>query len=666
MYVNSDYRVKNRDWKEKRMAKKEYTLTISILASNRKDTLPKTLASIKPLLDNVSSELIIVDTGCDDELLAHIRQYTDKIIKFEWVKDFSKARNVGLEKAKGQWFMFIDDDEWFEDVAELVEFFNSKEKDMYGYGQYIIRNYTSMKGDDWTESVAGRMFQILEGTKFVDAVHERLINISGPTKMFSSYAHHYGYVYDTPEAKKAHTERNISMIQKQIAEEPYRARHYAHLAQEYCVNKEYDKVLELSMKGIEKADMSISENEKDLCSLYAMIVWTLTNQHKFFEAYEKGVEYISSDKCSTLGKFAIYEYMAISMQAAGEYEKALECTEKFFEYKKYFDENPEERYNQSAILVMEADSMKNILKTVAVGFASAICVQDEKLLEKYMGYVDFNEIFPVPDDEDVISKLTNMMRNTTRVMAWVKIAEEILKNVHLGNLFVRSIMRYKEEDIQGFYKIADIMAMTSSKHGYINYLRVISARDDIYTDRLTELYRKTIESVNDIICMDNEFWNLAISKGIDIGTMIEGTSSISNWMEAVDGWLKNIKVKELIERKQQLDRVMHEESVHMQYFDMGMAEALLMRKKLDGITIDKLEREIHNYIGIVLGFYKKVYKEEIFEKYPSMLPLRCRVALMLESVCNKKMLGDFGKLKEDIVELMPRFENILNKYEELS
>ena len=57
---------------------KKYTLTISILASNRKDTLPKTLESIKPILDNVSSELIIVDTGCDEDLLEIIRKYTDK------------------------------------------------------------------------------------------------------------------------------------------------------------------------------------------------------------------------------------------------------------------------------------------------------------------------------------------------------------------------------------------------------------------------------------------------------------------------------------------------------------------------------------------------------------------------------------------------------------
>ena len=122
------------------MNEKKYTLTISILASNRKDTLPKTLASIKPILNNVSSELILVDTGCEEELLSLIRQYTDKIVKFEWCKDFSKARNAGLELAQGEWFLFIDDDEWFEDVSEIVDFFNSDERNKYGYARYFQRN----------------------------------------------------------------------------------------------------------------------------------------------------------------------------------------------------------------------------------------------------------------------------------------------------------------------------------------------------------------------------------------------------------------------------------------------------------------------------------------------------------------------------------------------
>ena len=124
--------------------------------------MPKTLESLKPILDNVSSELIVVDTGCDEDLLEVVRQYTDKIKKFEWCKDFAKARNVGIENAQGDWFMFIDDDEWFEDVTEFIEFFNSDEMYKYNYAKYVVRNYENMEGTVWTDSIAGRMFRMFE------------------------------------------------------------------------------------------------------------------------------------------------------------------------------------------------------------------------------------------------------------------------------------------------------------------------------------------------------------------------------------------------------------------------------------------------------------------------------------------------------------------------
>lgn len=645
------------------MSEKKYALTISILASNRKDTLPKTLNSIKPILDNVSSELIIVDTGCDEELLAVIRQYTDKIIKFEWCKDFSKARNTGLEKAQGQWFMFIDDDEWFEDVTEFISFFNSNEKDQYGFAKYIVRNYCNMEGTEWTDSIAGRMFKILDGTKFIDAVHERPINIAGPTKNFTLYAHHYGYVFKTEAEKRAHLERNLSMMEKQLKEEPYFARHYAHYIQEYCIAKEYEKIIELSEEGIKNADMKYKENWKDVPALYALIVWSYVNMHRYEEACAKGLEYIADEKCSDLGRFAIYEFVAVAAQLSGQYEKAIECVQKYFEFKEYFDKNPELKYQQSAILVMEADSDENVFKTLTIGFAAATYLGDEKVLERYMECIDFSKRFAIPDAGQCMKNIVAIMRKTTRIVACSVMAEKIMKNPELGNMLLLGIMQLREVDMQGFYKLADIMALTKSKNGYVQYLRIVSARDDIYTDRLTNLYERVIDTITDIINLDSEFWMIAIEKGIGIGQMIEN-SSIDKWMSSVDSWLANVKVRELIERRQQLDRLLDTKSVHMRYFDMGMEEALLIRKRLDGITIDGLKAELNSLVNTIMDFYKKVYRENIFEDHPSVLPARCQAAIVLRKLCNGE-ITDVALAKQQISKLMPRLQNIMEKYEEI-
>ena len=128
-------------------------LTISLLVSGREDTTGKCLDSLRPLMEQVPSELILVDTGCSEEFREQLQSYTDQIIPFVWCDDFAKARNAGLEKAGGEWFMFLDDDEWFEDVTPIVDFFVSGEYKEYDQAVYRVRNYNNMEGtaysDDW-------------------------------------------------------------------------------------------------------------------------------------------------------------------------------------------------------------------------------------------------------------------------------------------------------------------------------------------------------------------------------------------------------------------------------------------------------------------------------------------------------------------------------------
>ena len=90
-------------------------LSISLLASDRAASLERCLDSLRPLLMRIPSELIIVLTGTDERVRQIASQYTDHLIPFKWCNDFSAARNAGLREARGEWFLYIDDDEWFDD-----------------------------------------------------------------------------------------------------------------------------------------------------------------------------------------------------------------------------------------------------------------------------------------------------------------------------------------------------------------------------------------------------------------------------------------------------------------------------------------------------------------------------------------------------------------------
>ena len=231
---------------------KKAVISISLLTSGKKKELIKCLESLQPLMSRVPSELIIVDTGCDHEHRKIIEQYATRIVDFVWCNDFSKARNAGLREATGEWFLYLDDDEWFEDVTEIIDFFATGEYKQYEYALYKQRNYEDFEGRKYNDAPVGRMIRLKENTKFIYSIHECFNEIGTEVKFFQAYVHHYGYVYATEEEKMQHARRNIVPLVKECEREPDNLHHPLQLMQEYAVLQEHGKAIELGNKVIEK------------------------------------------------------------------------------------------------------------------------------------------------------------------------------------------------------------------------------------------------------------------------------------------------------------------------------------------------------------------------------------------------------------------------------
>ena len=66
-------------------------------------------------------ELIIVCVACDDNTAEIAREYTNDVYEIN-ERTAGAARNLGLEKATGEWILFVDDDDWYlhEYVFEML------------------------------------------------------------------------------------------------------------------------------------------------------------------------------------------------------------------------------------------------------------------------------------------------------------------------------------------------------------------------------------------------------------------------------------------------------------------------------------------------------------------------------------------------------------------
>lgn len=234
-------------------AVKKPVLSISMLISNgRTDTIKKCMESLRSLRKAVPSELILVDTGCMDGGIEVAREYTDQVLTFSWCNDFSAARNTGLSACSGEWFLYLDDDEWFEDTAELEQFFLSGEYKNYDGAWYLVRNYDNYEGTKYSDSFVGRMHRLTAASRFVGKIHEHIEPSPHKIKYFHAFVHHYGYVYQDEEERQRHILRNLSLEEAAVAEHPEDIRMCCQLIQEYRAAKRYDDAERLCRETLER------------------------------------------------------------------------------------------------------------------------------------------------------------------------------------------------------------------------------------------------------------------------------------------------------------------------------------------------------------------------------------------------------------------------------
>ena len=88
------------------------SISMCMIVKNEQDILARCLDSYAGTYD----ELIIVDTGSTDNTKEIAAHYTDKIYNFEWINDFSAARNFAFSKAGCDYIFSADADEVLDDT----------------------------------------------------------------------------------------------------------------------------------------------------------------------------------------------------------------------------------------------------------------------------------------------------------------------------------------------------------------------------------------------------------------------------------------------------------------------------------------------------------------------------------------------------------------------
>lgn len=321
-------------------------LSIGMIVKNEEKYLEMCLTALKPILENVDSELIIADTGSTDNTFEIAKKFTDNVFHFEWINDFAAARNSTLDKAKGEWYMFLDADEILTDCTEMIEFFNSGEYKKYGSGTIVVKNYNDLSNMEIYNSYnLHRLTALSNGVRFEKPVHENFDKFFTPVKNFETAVDHYGYVYKEngniiDNFVEHKTSRNLDLLFQELEREEKDGKVnysiYGQIADCYLWRGDCDEALKYIDIGMENCS---SESYSSI-DYYNKKIKTLSRMGKNKEIIETCKKYFSKDNRVRKGRLVtdsnIYFYWASASYALEDFDEVINKAALGFEiYKSY-------------------------------------------------------------------------------------------------------------------------------------------------------------------------------------------------------------------------------------------------------------------------------------------------------------------------------------------
>ncbi|AGY77269.1 tetratricopeptide repeat-containing glycosyltransferase [Clostridium autoethanogenum] len=307
-------------------------LSIGMMVKNEEKYLDKCLSAIVPVINNLDSELIIVDTGSTDKTVEIAKKYTDKVYFHKWNNNFSEIRNVVLSYCIGDWFFYVDGDEILEECESLINFFKSQEYKNYDSAAIYIKNISDLN-DETNYSIfsALRLFKKDNDFKFVNAVHNQPL-YKEPIKILSTKCKHYGYISSDKELMERKYKRTATILKDELKKNPENVYYLNQLSVSYGMHKEYNK----AVRCIQKAyDCIVKKNEdiKKYMYVYTQLCLSYFSIQDYLRVEKYAKEALNYDD----GLIDMYYCLGISSMILKKNKQAIFSLEKYLElYKKYY------------------------------------------------------------------------------------------------------------------------------------------------------------------------------------------------------------------------------------------------------------------------------------------------------------------------------------------
>ncbi len=616
-------------------------LTISLLASNRRESLVRCLDSLKPLLVKIPSELIIVFTGTDEKVLEIAQKYTPQVMTFEWCDDFSAARNIGLKAAQGEWFLYLDDDEWFDDVEEICQFFLSGEYRHYCCAHYIQRNYEDWNGTKYSDFSAFRMTRRYPGSCFYGAIHEELSPRIAPCKYFQTCVHHYGYVKNTENGNISKTSRNIPMLLRAIENQPKQVKNYIQLAKEFDLAGNWKAAEEYCRKGL-----SVCHESSDLYStgwLKAYLSYLISKKPGNIPAISEIEMLLTQEPPTELIRLTLFQQLIHLCAEEKEPGKAVGYGHKFEKLLKKMDEDGK-LWEQQTYGEFSEHYIKSSERLYNTRMDCAACAME---MQDWADALYFMKLFPW-DTEDILQRYYSVFEK------WRKTYNEPFTDLLLQIL--EDIMN--DSGISLYFDVNEASGV--SLPVYLLFQRALAYFNKGQKNEGLSLFTYCIMHT-DNECLRQLLLKEAIYHQVSV-IPLAAQMALDIWNELVGKVVKVLPFS----LNDRLQVCVKEIETRYPLHSLCLEKQRLEQKLSKGFPLwDGLTEDLENYCICITEFYKGLYREDWLKKENSVfLPAEyrfARIALTALEALKQEEIPEAVRLFGDAFHINPDMSGVITE-----
>lgn len=286
-------------------------ISLCMIVKDETDSLVKCLKSIKGLYD----ELLVAWSGANEETKKILLEHGANIIKYKWKKDFADARNVSIEKAAGEWILWLDADEYIDSskIVFIRDTLKSTDFDLFCM-------YTSIIDADnkvTYRHVRKRLFRNGLGITFSGRVHED-VNRPNMKKIpvLDVDIFHAGYIGNDIRKKSAEYE---GILREMREKDPDDIKPVKYLIDHFLHEGRFSEAVEL-----------FKSNEGKILKAGIVAPYILTDTAKcYFNLGNTGEAMKCCEIALSISPLPMtYSVMAGILMKAERIDEAIECLEK--------------------------------------------------------------------------------------------------------------------------------------------------------------------------------------------------------------------------------------------------------------------------------------------------------------------------------------------------